>query len=131
MIFTLDEAQNSIAWLADICKEISPLRDKVKNLNIEIKNLQTRMQGNGGSASHNKLDNLNSELKTTINKINHKISGIEEKGIIIKSIEPALFDFTYIIDEREVYLCWREGESKIGYWHEKDAGFAGRQKLRL
>ena len=100
-------------------------------MNIEIKNLLTRMQGNGGSASHNKLDNLNSELITTVNKINHKISGIEEKGIIIKSIEPALFDFTYIIDEREVYLCWREGESKIGYWHEKDTGFAGRQKLQL
>tara|TARA_B100001750_G_C15307650_1_gene495545 strand:+ start:59 stop:451 length:393 start_codon:yes stop_codon:yes gene_type:complete len=130
-MFTLDEAQNSIAWLVDICKEISPWRDKVQNLNIEIKNLQTRMQGNGGSASHNKLDNLNSELKTTISKINHKISVIEEKGIIIKSIEPALFDFTYVMDGREVYLCWREGEPSIGYWHEKDTGFAGRQKLQL
>ena len=48
MMFTLDEAQNSIAWLVDICKEISPWRDKVQNLNVEIKTLQTRMQGNGG-----------------------------------------------------------------------------------
>ncbi len=130
-MFTLDEAQDSIAWLVGICKEISPWRDKVQNLNVEIKTLQTRMQGNGGSASHNKLDNLNSELKTTVSKINRKISVIEEKGIIIKSIEPALFDFTYVMDGREVYLCWREGESRIDYWHEKDTGFAGRQKLQL
>ena len=29
----------------------------------------------------------------------------------------------------EVYLCWRLDEPEVGYWHELDAGFAGRQKL--
>ena len=128
-MFTLDESQNLIAWLVEICKEISPWRDHVKNVNDEIKTLQIRMQGNGGSASHNKLDILNSELKTTVSKINEKISVIEAKGIIIKAIEPGLFDFPYFMNDREVYLCWREGELRIDYWHEKDTGFAGRQKL--
>ena len=128
-MFTLDESQDLITWLVEICKGISPWRDQVRNLNVEIKTLQIRMQGNGGSASHNKLDILNSELKTAVSKINEKISGIEEKGIIIKSIEPGLFDFPYFMNGREVYLCWREGEPRIDYWHEKDTGFAGRQKL--
>jgi hypothetical protein len=29
-----------------------------------------------------------------------------------------------------VYLCWRAGEAEVAYWHELDAGFAGRQRLR-
>ncbi len=30
---------------------------------------------------------------------------------------------------REVYLCWRVGEERIEWWHETDAGFAGRRPL--
>jgi hypothetical protein len=33
------------------------------------------------------------------------------------------------MDHREVYLCWRLGEPEVMYWHELDAGFAGRQPL--
>ncbi|MQG39076.1 MAG: DUF2203 family protein [SAR202 cluster bacterium] len=128
-MFTLDGAQNLIPFLKEICSSISPLRNKVKDLNVEIKTLQIRMQGNGGAASHNHLDKLNSDLKSTVTKINEKISDIEAKGIIIKSIDPGLFDFEYVKDGREVYLCWKEGEDNIAYWHEKDTGFAGREKL--
>jgi hypothetical protein len=28
-----------------------------------------------------------------------------------------------------VYLCWKLGEDRITWWHEVDAGFAGRQPL--
>ena len=30
---------------------------------------------------------------------------------------------------REVYLCWIDGEDEIGFWHELEAGYAGRQPL--
>ena len=30
------------------------------------------------------------------------------------------------MDGREVYLCWRLGEPEVMFWHELDAGFAGR-----
>ena len=42
---------------------------------------------------------------------------------------PATIDFRCWMDNREVYLCWRMGEPEVGYWHEPDAGFAGRQPL--
>ena len=58
----------------------------MKNLNVKIKKLQVHMQGNGGSVSHNKLDILNLELKTTVSKINEKIVFIRQyRPVICKS----------------------------------------------
>jgi hypothetical protein len=28
-----------------------------------------------------------------------------------------------------VFLCWKLGEESVTFWHEVDAGFAGRQPL--
>jgi len=39
-------------------------------------------------------------------------------------------DFPCWMDEREVYLCWKLDEPEVSHWHEVDAGFAGRQKLK-
>jgi hypothetical protein len=34
-----------------------------------------------------------------------------------------------MMDGRLVYLCWKYDEPEVLYWHELDAGFAGRQPL--
>jgi hypothetical protein len=38
-------------------------------------------------------------------------------------------DFPALKDGREVYLCWQHGEGEIAFWHEVEAGFAGRQPI--
>ena len=40
-----------------------------------------------------------------------------------------LIDFTGRHKGRDVCLCWKLGEETVGYWHEMDAGFAGRQPI--
>jgi hypothetical protein len=47
----------------------------------------------------------------------------------IKDPYTGLVDFPCRQDNREVYLCWKLGEDKLDWWHEIDAGFAGRQPL--
>ncbi len=51
-------------------------------------------------------------------------------GCQVKSLEEGLVDFPHLREGREVLLCWKLGEDDIEYWHEVDAGFAGRMKLR-
>jgi hypothetical protein len=43
--------------------------------------------------------------------------------------DAGLVDFPGEMDGRSVYLCWRLGESAVEYWHELEAGYAGRQPL--
>jgi hypothetical protein len=49
--------------------------------------------------------------------------------VVLRDLDRALIDFPSLRDGREVYLCWEEGEDAIGYWHDLDAGFAGRRPL--
>ncbi len=55
---------------------------------------------------------------------------IGETGVQIKDYTRGLIDFPSMRDDRVVLLCWQLGEpDEIGWWHEIDAGFAGRQPL--
>jgi hypothetical protein len=40
-----------------------------------------------------------------------------------------LLDFPAIIDNQDVYLCWKLGEDRIRFYHRQDEGFAGRKPL--
>ena len=49
--------------------------------------------------------------------------------IVLRDLERGLIDFPAIREGREVYLCFEEGEDEIGYWHDPETGFDGREPL--
>ena len=53
---------------------------------------------------------------------------IAELGAEVKDPEQGLIDFRTQRRGREVYLCWKLGEGdRISFWHDLEAGFAGRK----
>ena len=55
---------------------------------------------------------------------------LHETGIEFKDYSTGLIDFPSTKNGRVVLLCWRIGDGdEIEWWHETDAGFAGRQPL--
>jgi hypothetical protein len=48
---------------------------------------------------------------------------------VLRDLDRGLVDFPSVREGREVYLCWTEDEQEIGYWHDLEDGFAGRQPL--
>ena len=54
---------------------------------------------------------------------------IQDRGIVVRDIDRGLIDFPAILDGREVYLCWELDEDGIGFWHDLESGFGGRQPL--
>jgi hypothetical protein len=51
------------------------------------------------------------------------------RQIQIKDIDRGLVDFPALIGGKEVFLCWEKGEESVEFWHDLDAGFAGREPL--
>jgi hypothetical protein len=55
---------------------------------------------------------------------------LQETGVQLKDYSRGLIDFPSLRDGRVVLLCWQLGEDEhIEWWHEIEAGFAGRQPL--
>ena len=55
---------------------------------------------------------------------------LEALGVQLKDFARGLIDFPSMRDGRVVLLCWELGEGdQIEWWHETEAGYAGRQPL--
>ena len=54
---------------------------------------------------------------------------VERAGIVLRDIDRGLVDFPALMDGREVYLCWELGEDEVGYWHDLEGGYGGREPL--
>ena len=127
--FTLNEAQDLIPWLTKIFEFITPIRERVRDLYSEIKHLEESMRSNGGNSHSNNIYERRRELNKESADIEQHIQKIINRGMEVKGLEEGLVDFPHMRNGNEVYLCWKEGESEIQFWHETDTGFTGRQLL--
>jgi len=57
------------------------------------------------------------------------LDAIVGAGVEVKSVEEGLLDFPTTIEGVPAYWCWRVGEDAIEWWHPRDTGFAGRQRI--
>ena len=74
-------------------------------------------------------DRLELETQQLARDIDGYIQEIRELGVEMKGIDTGLVDFPAEVEGRRVLLCWQLGEDSVQYWHEEDAGFAGRQPV--
>ncbi len=61
-----------------------------------------------------------------IERLSSAINGL---GVILRDPDTGLVDFASVRDGEQIYLCWRLGEERIGFWHPRETGFMGRLPL--
>ncbi len=71
---------------------------------------------------------LRTERDALVLRLRDRLNELEDLGVEVKALD-GLVDFRATLAGRPVYLCWRYGERAICFWHELDAGFAGRQPI--
>lgn len=54
---------------------------------------------------------------------------LADRGVLLRDADPGLVDFPSERGGEPVYLCWREPEPEVAWWHPRDTGFAGRRPL--
>lgn len=57
------------------------------------------------------------------------VGELAELGIELRAFDTGLVDFPGSLDGRDVYFCWMLGEPAVSHWHDRDAGFTGRQPI--
>ena len=121
--FSVEEANSIVGKISPVVQELVELKKKIELRVPGLKPILGKISSNGGG---NK--NLAEHLES-IERMEQLVSALQSAGCILKDINMGLIDFPYLKDGREVYLCWKLGEKRIGYWHEIDAGFAGRKPI--
>lgn len=65
----------------------------------------------------------------TLTEIQDLLLEFRRREIQIKDLDRGLIDFPAILDGKEVFLCWEQDEEDIEFWHDLEAGYAGREPL--
>jgi hypothetical protein len=119
--YTLEEANALLPQLEPVLAELRDARDKLTDAEAH-EALAGAAPGNGGGGSGR-------QVGEAFLGVRRALAECEALGIVLRDIDRGLIDFPAILEGREVYLCWERGEEEIGFWHDLDAGFSGRQPL--
>jgi hypothetical protein len=127
--FTLSEAQSLIPQVNRLLQEAMRLKPDFDEAGAELTRMKARIHMNGGTvvdrspfvAVKERRDRASQGLRKAIQEL-------IDMGVQLKDLDSGLVDFPTLFRGREVYLCWKLGETAIEFWHGEE-GFRGRKPI--
>ena len=118
-LFTIEEANSEIPALRESLVRIREARQTVLRTASRV---SERASTDGGGTEGR-------ESWEALRALREEIEGLVGRGIILRDPDSGLVDFPSRREGRVVYLCWRDEEDRVGFWHEVNTGFGGRKPL--
>ena len=119
--YTLEEANAALGWVQDVIASLRTAREGLSDEEARDALAEAGPQNGGGDPGR--------VVSEAFLQLRDALTKLQEAEVVLRDLDRGLVDFPAIRDDREVYLCWLEGEDEIGYWHDLEAGFAGREPL--
>jgi hypothetical protein len=120
--YTLAEARAALPQVKVLMAKIQVARQAILRLRPTAWPALQKAAANGGSREAG-------EMALHTMSLEDAVRGILAMGIYIKDLDHGVIDFLGVRDGQQVLLCWRYGEDDINFWHDVNAGFAGRQSI--
>jgi hypothetical protein len=123
-IFSIEEANDLLPTAKRVLIRIQRAHNRVVSYQDAASHAaEGAEQGGGGMADGQRYVSALLELSKST-------SELDALGIQLKDYARGLIDFPSLRDGRVVLLCWQLGEGdEIQWWHDVEAGFAGRRPL--
>ena len=123
--FTVEQANATLPLVRrivqDIVTQYRVWKEKLNEIDL--------VAASGRAADAEIAGRLANEAQSLAREIEGFRRELADLGIQIKDPGMGLIDFPSTMGTRPVFLCWRLGEAEVAYWHEINAGYAGRQPL--
>jgi hypothetical protein len=128
-IFTVDEANARLPLVRAIVNDLVQLATELSERRDRLNQLSRGRSGSASDVYRAEVEQVEQELEKDSERLADYLRELLELGVEPKSAMSGLVDFPTIIDGKLAYLCWKQDEPEVLYWHSLDAGFAGRQSL--
>src|ERR1051325_3572516 len=123
-IFSVEEANVLLPTVRGILLGIKRAHGRLLAYREAAKEAAKGAEGGGGGMLGG------SRYVSVLIELTTRAGELEELGVQLKDYERGLVDFPSLRDGRVILLCWQLGEGdQIEWWHDVEAGFAGRQPL--
>ena len=119
--YTVEEANAALGWVSEAIRELRNAREGLSDEEAREALAEAGPQNGGGDPGR--------VVSEAFLQLRDTLARLQDAEVVLRDLDRGLVDFPAIRDDREVYLCWLEGEDEIGYWHDLEAGFAGREPL--
>jgi hypothetical protein len=119
--YSLEEASALLPEVAALIEHMRSARDRLSDADARAA-LAAAGGSNGGGQPGRTVSQGFLELRDAM-------IWLRDREIVLRDLDQGLVDFPTLRGGAEVYLCWQEGEDEIAFWHEPEAGFAGRRPL--
>ena len=122
-LFTVEEANAVLPSVIPKLLDIRELYAKIEVMRDEARTAAEASQFGGGMPGGRTYVNA-------LYKVGKLTTELGLIGVELKDYSRGLIDFPSMRNDRIVLLCWQIGDGdEIAWWHETDAGFAGRKPL--
>jgi len=122
-LFTVEEANAALPVVRPKLESLRTLYGRISTLRDQAKAAAAASESGGGMEG----GSVYVQALYDIGKITTELG---EMGVQLKDYTRGLIDFPTMRDGKVVLLCWQLGErEEIEWWHDTEAGFAGRQRL--
>jgi hypothetical protein len=119
--YTLEQARELLPWVRE---RLAGLREAAARL-TDAETRRALVEGSAGNGG----GTLGRRLGEAFVAVQSGVAEFAARDIVLRDLHRGLVDFPALREGREVYLCLIDGEDDIAFWHDLDAGYAGRQPL--
>ena len=123
--FSVNDANEILPTVIKKFNHAKKMKDEVMKMEHQLTSGITQ------TTSLEEYATIKRELNSTVTKFYQSIEDLESTGVFLKGLDEGLLDFPAKRFDDEIWLCWKEGETEIKLWHEKDAGFMGRKPISV
>lgn len=126
--FTVESANRMLPLVRSIVRDFVKEYQNYERLNERMRVLSTLSKDKLTPHHREEVEQVEREWQESGTKCRELLLELNSLGVEVKGTE-GLVDFPALLEGREIYLCWKYDEPEILFWHEKDAGFLGRQPV--
>lgn len=131
-IFTVEQANRLLPKVRGLLQTLRTQRSALYQLEhavavTELEGLQ--LDGAPSPEAETRASAQATQYRDGMAQLQGTLNQLDALGCQLKDLDQGLIDFFTVHQGQLVYLCWKDGEDQIQFWHALEAGFAGRRPI--